>query len=81
MKFKMLVIPVIGFSLAWTVWADGYKALASKGYRWVTINGPYACPTEQELRQVTSDPTEANKLHMVHDGGPYYLIPGNSSPE
>jgi len=27
--------------------ADDYSVLAAQGYRWVTVNGPYACNTEQ----------------------------------
>ena len=76
MKIKMLVVFLIGLSMAATAWADGYTDLAAKGYRWVTVNGPYACATEQEVRQITSDHTDAIELHMIEDGAAYYLIPG-----
>jgi hypothetical protein len=56
--------------------AHYFKELAAEGYRWVTVNGPYACATEQELRDVVSNPTDATELHMVADLGAYYLIPG-----
>jgi hypothetical protein len=86
MKIKMLVIFVIGFGWIGTTWADdlprmGYsdripvKELAAKGYRWVTVNGPYACPTEQEVQQVTSDHSDLAELNLVEKGA-YYLIPG-----
>jgi hypothetical protein len=76
MKIAMLLASVIGLGLASSAWADAYKDLAAKGYRWVTVNGPYACATEQELRQITTDHTDSTELQMVEDGGAYYLIPG-----
>jgi len=83
----ILAVSVIGLSLIGTALADdlpqiGYsertpvKDLVAKGYRWVTVNGPYACATEQEVRQITSDRTDLTELHRVEDGGAYYLIPG-----
>ena len=77
MKIGMLVVSVIGLGLSSTAWADQYEDLAAKGYRWVTVNGPYACATEQEVREITSDHTDATELHMIEDAGAYYLIPGS----
>jgi hypothetical protein len=87
MKIKMLAVFLIGLSLIGAALADdlpqmGYsvrtplKDLVEKGYRWVTVNGPYACPTEQEVRQIANDRTDMTVLHMVEDVGAYYLIPG-----
>jgi hypothetical protein len=87
MKIWMLVVTVIGLSLTCTGRADdlprlGYssgaplKDFVQKRYRWVTVDGPYACPTEEEVRQITGDRTDSTELHLVEDGGAYYLIPG-----
>jgi hypothetical protein len=87
MRNQMLVISVIGLSLTCTTWANdlpslGYSPrisvedLVAKGYRWVTVNGPYACATEQDLRRITSDRTDLRELHMVENLQAYYLIPG-----
>ena len=87
MRNQMLVISVIGLSLTCTTWANdlpslGYSPrisvedLVAKGYRWVTVNGPYACLTEQDVRQITSDHTDLRELHMVENLQAYYLIPG-----
>jgi hypothetical protein len=87
MRNQMLVISVIGLSLTCTTWADdlsqiGYsvrtpvKDLVANGYRWVAVNGPYACPTEQDVRQITSDHSDSRELHMVENLQAYYLIPG-----
>lgn len=76
MKFSMLVFSMISFGLTCAATADDFEDLAAKGYRWVTVNGPYACATEQQVRQITSDLTDGTELHMVEDSGAYYLIPG-----
>jgi len=64
------------FGLACAAWANNYEDLAAKDFRWVTVNGPYACPTEQDVRRITDDDTDAIELHMVENGSAYYLIPG-----
>jgi hypothetical protein len=87
MKIRMLVIYVVGLSLIGSTWADGLpkmgyssgrsvKDLVAKGYRWVTVDGPYACVKEQEVRQITSSRTDLMELSLVEAGDAYYLIPG-----
>lgn len=76
MKIWLLVFTLFGLSLTRSARADDYRDLAAKGYRWVTVDGPYACPSQQEVRHVTGDPTDATELQMVEDGTAYYLIPG-----
>jgi hypothetical protein len=87
MKIRMLVIYVVGLSLIGSTWADGLpkmgyssgrsvKDLVAKGYRWVTVDGLYACIKEQEVRQITSSRTDLMELSLVEAGDAYYLIPG-----
>jgi hypothetical protein len=87
MKIGMLVLSIINLSLLGSTLADdlprmGYsdrtpvKDLAANGYRWVTVDGPYACATEQEVQQITSNRTDMIELQMVEEGRAYYLIPG-----
>ena len=76
MKIWFLVLTLFGLAMARSACAEDPQDLPAKGYRWVTVNGPYACPTEQEVRHVTGDPTDATKMQMVEDGTAYYLIPG-----
>jgi hypothetical protein len=52
------------------------KDLVAKGYRWVTVDGPYACATEEEVRKITSNRTDLAELQMVEDGRAYYFVPG-----
>jgi hypothetical protein len=75
-KFRILFIAMAGFGLACTVLAADYKNLAGQGYRWVTVDGPYACSTEQVLKRITTRHTDATELQMVAEGMAYYLIPG-----
>ena len=83
----ILAAGIIGLSLIGAALADdlprlGYsektpvKDLVAKGYRWVTVDGPYACVTEQEVQKITSKRTDDVELQMVEDGRVYYLIPG-----
>ena len=87
MKITMLAVSLIGLTFIRTVLADdssrvGYSAgppvkdLGAKGYRWVTVNGPYACVTEQELQKIASNHSDLVEVQMVEDGHAYYLIPG-----
>jgi hypothetical protein len=54
MKFRIVVIATIGFELACTAFAGDDKYLVGKGYRWVTVDGPYACRTEEEVRRIVA---------------------------
>ena len=87
MKIGLSVVSIIGLSVTCTAWANdlpslGYspgipvKDLAAKRYRWVNVDGPYACVTEQDVRQITSGHTDLRELHMVENLRAYYLVPG-----
>ena len=73
MKIGLLVVSFVGLSVTCTTWAN---ELPSLGYRWITVNGPYACVTEQDVRQITSDHTDLRELQMVENLQAYYLVPG-----
>jgi hypothetical protein len=83
----ILAVAVVGLGFIGSALADdlpqiGYsqnipvKDLVAKGYRWVTVDGPFACATEQEVRKITSNRTDLVELQMVEDGRAYYLVPG-----
>jgi hypothetical protein len=87
MRIGLLVVSIIGLGLTWAARADdlpqmGYssetpvKDLAARGFRWVSVNGPYAFVTAREVRQITNDRSDLTALHLVEEGGAYYLIPG-----
>jgi hypothetical protein len=76
MKLGISILTAAGFSLTCTALADHYKDLAAQGYRWVTVNGPYACQTEQDLQRIVAHRTDATELEAVQNIQCYYLIPG-----
>jgi hypothetical protein len=53
-----------------------YDHFAAKGYRWVTTNGPYACPSKDALRQIIRHHTDETELQMIEQPRAYYLIEG-----
>jgi hypothetical protein len=76
MKLAIFLMTAVGLSLTCTALADHYKDLAAQGYRWVTVNGPYACETEQDLQRIVAHHTDASELEAVQNIQCYYLIPG-----
>ena len=56
--------------------AANYDDLAAKGYRWITVDGPYACPSKDDLRQITKHHTDETELQMIEQLRAYYLIEG-----
>ena len=68
---------VVSLGLTGTVLGgDNFGALAAQGYRWVTIDGPYACITEQDAKRIAAHHNDAIELHVVENIECYYLIPG-----
>jgi hypothetical protein len=72
----ILLAPIVAVGMASTARAGDYKDLATEGYRWVTIDGPYLYPTKEDLREITRDPSELNRMRMVEERGAYFLIEG-----
>jgi hypothetical protein len=56
--------------------AASYHYLAANGYRWVIVDGPYACPSKDDLRRITKQHTDEAELHMIEQLRAYYLIEG-----
>jgi hypothetical protein len=77
MKLLISFMTAVSLGLTCTVLGgDNYSALAAQGYRWVTVNGPYACNTEQDVERITAHHTDAAELQVVETIQCYYLIPG-----
>jgi hypothetical protein len=77
MKLLISCITAVSLGLICTVLGgDNYSALAAQGYRWVAVNGPYACNTEQDVERITAHHTDATELQVVQNIQCYYLIPG-----
>ena len=77
MKLLICFMTAVSLGLTGTVLGgNNYSALAALGYRWVAINGPYACITEQDAKRIAAHHTDATELQVVEDIECYYLIPG-----
>jgi len=72
----ILLAPIVAVGMASTALARDYKDLVAEGYRWVAIDGPYACPNKEDLQRITREPGDINELHMVEQARAYYLIQG-----
>ena len=72
----MFLAPIVAMGIASTASARDYHDLVAEGYRWVKIDGPYACPTKEDLREITRNPSDLNELHMVEGIRAYYPIQG-----
>jgi hypothetical protein len=76
MKLTIAIISAVSLGLTGAASADSYSALAAKGYRWVTIHGPYAGTTERDVERLTDDRGGATDARILEDENAYYLIPG-----
>jgi hypothetical protein len=72
----ILLALIVAVGMMSTTWARDYQDLIDEGYRWVSLDGPFACPSKMDLRKITSEPSDTNELHMVEQVRAYYLIQG-----
>ena len=72
----ILLALIVAVGMMSTTWARDYQDLIDEGYRWVSLDGPFACPSKKDLRKITSEPSDTNELHMVEQVRAYYLIQG-----
>ena len=76
MRVLTIILATLAAGLAPTALADPYKDLAAQGYRWVSVDGPYACPSKDDLRKITKHRTDLMELRMAQELRTYYLIRG-----
>ena len=58
------------------VLTDKYDDLAAKGYRWVSVDGPFGFRSRDDLRQIVKDRSEGYEVKLIEQLRTYYLIPG-----
>jgi hypothetical protein len=75
MKWAVASMTLV-FGLICSGFAVNNSELAAQGYRWITIDGPYACLSKDDLRRIVRNHTDATELQMIEDLRAYYLIPG-----
>jgi hypothetical protein len=76
MKLRILVFTAISFGLTCAALAANYNDLVTQGYRWVTVDGPFACDSQPDVQRITNHHTDAVELQMIEDLQAYYLVPG-----
>ena len=76
MKLLLTFITAISIDFAGSALATDYTALAAQGYRWVIVNGPYACFKQEDVERIVGHHTDATELDVVQNAACYYLIPG-----
>jgi hypothetical protein len=76
MKLGIFLSVVVTLVLSSAAPANDYSSLADRGYRWVSVNCPYACHTEPEAEQVTKGQADARDPNVVQNIWCYYLLPG-----
>jgi hypothetical protein len=76
MKLPISLIAAVSLGLTCMARADNYSDLAAQEYRWVTVDGPYACTSEQNVQRIAGHRTDAAELEVVENIRCYYLIPG-----
>jgi hypothetical protein len=76
MKVPTLLSVAVAVLLTSRGLAAPYDDLAANGYRWVNTNGPYACPSKDDLRQIIKRRTDEAEVQMIEQLRAYYLIEG-----
>jgi hypothetical protein len=77
MKWSTIFLaPIVAVGMVSVGLARNYNDLVAEGYRWVAIDGPYACPTKEDLRKITGDPSDINELRMVEQVRACFPIQG-----
>jgi hypothetical protein len=72
----LLVVAVVG-GLASSGLAINNDEIAAKGYRWVTVDGPYACVSKDDLRQIVKNRGTEAELQGIKQQRAYYLLQGD----
>ena len=73
MKIAALLSVAVAVGLKSGALAVPYDELAAKGYRWITTDGPYACPSKDDLRQIIKHRADEAVIERLRA---YYLIEG-----
>src|SRR6266404_4272704 len=76
MNAKSVVFGTLVFGLASTALSINDAKQPVDEYRWIVVDGPYACPSKEDLRQITKHHTDEIGLQMVDELRAYYLIAG-----
>ena len=73
---RFIACTTFAFLLMLNGFAANYDDLLKQGYRWVTVDGPYACVSVDDLRKITRGGGDELELKLVEQLKAYYLIQG-----
>jgi len=74
---RTIIYAVFAFVLILNGLAANYDDLVRQGYRWVAVDGPFACVSIDDLRKIPRDGGgDSLKLKMVEDLKAYFLVRG-----
>jgi hypothetical protein len=73
---RALSVTVIAFGLTLAGLAANYDDFAANGYRWVTVDGPYGCPSRDDLQKIAKNRTDNLELQFIEQARAYYLVRG-----
>ena len=77
MKVRTIIsIAVDAIGLTSTALSDKYDDLVTKGYRWVTIDCPFACASKDDVDRIIKNQSDENMVRMLEQGRLYFLIRG-----
>jgi hypothetical protein len=76
MNAKTVVFGAIVFGLASAALSLNGTTPDAKEYRWIVVDGPYACHSKEDLRQITKHHSDETELQMVAQLRAYYLVSG-----
>jgi hypothetical protein len=72
----ILSVAAVAVGLASAGLSVNYDDLVRQGYRWVTVDGPFACVSTDDLRHITKERSDELELKMIEQLRAYYLIRG-----
>ena len=72
----ILAVAAAAVTLTFTALGDKYSDLVTKGYRWATADGLYACVSKDDVRRMAGNPSDELLLKMIEQVKAYFLTPG-----
>jgi hypothetical protein len=69
MNAKTAVFGAIVFGLASAALSINDTKLSNE-YRWIVVDGPYACPSKEDLHQITNHHTDETSSKWSKSSGP-----------
>jgi hypothetical protein len=72
----ILWVAALAARLASAASISKYDDYAAKGYRWVTVDGPYACVSKEDLWKIVKNRGSETELETIKQQRAYYLLQG-----